>query len=236
MQGRLFGGSFAASGTLTPKGTGAELKLHAELASGRMDQLSQSLAGRVLAKGPFTFVVDVSGEGLSPPGLVAGLSGEGALFLDPGTLQALSPEPLKRVALDANRSKKIKLDKDQIAARMSTLQDTLTRGTYAYAGTALPFGIKNGTLKLDPAVLAGKGAETTINGYVELGEPAARQRVGDAPQRQQGRRRASGESRLSRVSPGRRRHHLGGRHRADGDLPHRAAACRPTSSGWRHSM
>ena len=168
LQGRLFGGSFAASGTLTPKGTGAELKLHAELASGRMDQLSQSLAGRVLAKGPFTFVVDVSGEGLSPPGLVAGLTGEGALFLDPGALQALSPEPLKRVALDANRSKKIKLDKDQIAARMSTLQDTLTRGTYAYAGTALPFGIKNGTLKLDPAVLAGKGAETTINGYVEL--------------------------------------------------------------------
>ena len=168
LQGRLFGGSFAASGTLTPKGTGAELKLHAELASGRMDQLSQSLAERVLAKGPFTFVVDVSGEGLSPPGLVAGLTGEGALFLDPGALQALSPEPLKRVALDANRSKKIKLDKDQIAARMSTLQDTLTRGTYAYAGTALPFGIKNGTLKLDPAVLAGKGAETTINGYVEL--------------------------------------------------------------------
>jgi uncharacterized protein involved in outer membrane biogenesis len=168
LQGRLFGGSFAASGTLTPKGTGAELKLHAELATGRLDQLSQSLAGRALAKGPFTFVVDVSGEGLSPPGLVAGLNGEGALFLDPGALQALSPEPLKRVAVEANRSKRIKLDKDQIAARMSTLQDTLTRGSYAYAATALPFGIKNGTLKLDPAVLAGKGAETTINGYVEL--------------------------------------------------------------------
>ena len=168
LQGRLFGGSFAASGTLTPKGTGAELKLHAELATGRLDQLSQSLAGRVLAKGPFTFVVDVSGEGLSPPGLVAGLSGEGALFLDSGALQALSPEPLKRVAVEANRSKKIKLDKDQIAARMSTLHDTLTRGTYAYAATSLPFGIKNGTLKLDPAVLVGKGAETTVNGYVEL--------------------------------------------------------------------
>ncbi|MGH6824568.1 AsmA family protein [Methyloceanibacter sp.] len=168
LQGRLFDGSFAASGTLTPKGAGAELKLHAELASGRLDQLSQSLAGRVLAKGPFTFVIDVSGEGLSPPGLVAGLNGEGALFLDPGALQALSPEPLKRVAAEANRSKRIKLDKDQIAARMSTVQDTLTRGTYPYTATALPFAIKNGTLKLDPAVLAGKGAETTINGYVEL--------------------------------------------------------------------
>lgn len=168
LQGRLFGGSFTASGTLVPKGTGAELKAHAELATGRMDQVSQALAGRVLAKGPFTFVMDVSGEGLSPPGLVAGLSGDGALFLEPGALQALSPDPLKRVAVEANRSKKLRLDKDQIAARMATLQDTLTKGTYAYSATALPFGIKNGTLKLDPAALAGKGAETTINGYVEL--------------------------------------------------------------------
>ena len=151
-----------------PKGTGAELKAHAELATGRMDQLSRAIAGRVLAKGPFTFVMDVSGEGLSPPGLVAGLSGDGALFLDPGALQALSPEPLKRVAVEANRSEKLKLDKDQITARMTTLQDTLTKGTYAYSATVLPFGIKNGTLKLDPAALAGKGAETTINGYVEL--------------------------------------------------------------------
>jgi hypothetical protein len=168
VQGRLFGGSFAASGTLTPKGTGAELKAHAELASGKLDQLSQQLVGRVLAKGPFTLAFDISGEGLSPPGLVAGLNGEGTLFLDPGALQALSPEPLKRLAGEANRSKKIKLDKDQIAARMRTLQDTLTRGSYAYAETALPFDIKNGTLKLAPASLASKGANTTINGYVEL--------------------------------------------------------------------
>ena len=93
-----------------------------------MDQLSQALAGRVLAKGPFTFVMDVSGEGLSPPGLVAGLSGDGALFLDPGALQALSPEPLKRVAVEANRSKKLKLDKDQIAARMTTLAGHADQG------------------------------------------------------------------------------------------------------------
>ncbi|MGA7371347.1 MAG: AsmA-like C-terminal region-containing protein, partial [Methyloceanibacter sp.] len=167
LQGDMFSGSFDASGTLAPKGTGAELKLHAELAIGRLDLASQALAGRVLAKGPFTFVFDVSGEGLSPPGLVAGLSGDGTLFLDPGALQTLSPEPLKRIAFDV-KSKKLKPDKDQIAARMRTLQDTLTKGTYAYAPTALPFEVKNGTLKFAPAALAGKGAETTLNGYVEL--------------------------------------------------------------------
>src|SRR6476660_1800568 len=167
LQGNMFGGSFDASGTLAPKGTGAELKLHAELAIGRLDLASQALAGRVLAKGPFTFVFDVSGEGLSPPGLVAGLSGDGTLFLDPGALQTLSPEPLKRIAFDV-KSKKLKPDKDQIAERMRTLQDTLTKGTYAYAPTALPFEVKNGTLKFAPGALAGKGAETTLNGYVEL--------------------------------------------------------------------
>ena len=65
--------------------------------------------------------MDVSGEGLSPPGLVAGLGGDGALFLYLGALQALSPEPLKRVAVEANRTKKLRLDKDQIAARMTTV-------------------------------------------------------------------------------------------------------------------
>ena len=168
LQGDLFGGSFDASGTLVPKGIGAELKLHAELAGGHLDQATHALAGRVLAKGPFTFAVDVAGEGLSPPGLIAGLNGDGALFLDPGALQTLSPEPLKRVAADANEPKKLKLDKDQIAARMRSLLDTLTKGTYTYASTALPFEVKSGTLKFAPAELAGKGVETSINGYVEL--------------------------------------------------------------------
>jgi uncharacterized protein involved in outer membrane biogenesis len=166
LDGALFGGSFAASGVLSPKGAGAELKAHAELASGKLDLLTQSLAGRALAKGPFTLSIDLSGEGLSPPGLVAGLSGGGTLFLDPGALQALSLDALKRVAIEANR--KAKLDKDEIAAKLQTLQDSVTHGTTAYAETAFPFEIKNGTLKLDPATLSSKGGETAVNGYLEL--------------------------------------------------------------------
>jgi len=168
LKGRLFGGAFAASATLSPQGAGAELKAHAELTSGQLDQLSQSVAGRILAKGPFALTVNVSGEGLSPPGLVAGLSGEGTLTLDPGVVQALSPEPLRRMAIDAAKTKKIKVDKDQIAAQARSLRDKLTRGTYSYAAAKLAFEVKNGTLKFEPATLASKGAETTINGYVEL--------------------------------------------------------------------
>ena len=77
LKGRLFGGTFAASGSLSPRGAGAALKARAELKGGKLDELSKSVVGSVLAKGPFDLAFDVAGEGLSPPGLVAGLSGRG---------------------------------------------------------------------------------------------------------------------------------------------------------------
>jgi uncharacterized protein involved in outer membrane biogenesis len=167
VQGRLFGGTFAGSGTLSPRGTGAGLEARADLSGGKLEDLSKGVAGKVLAKGPFSLSFTLTGEGLSPPGLVAGLSGEGTLSLDPGVVQALSQDPLRRVAVEAAKTKKIK-DKDQIAAITRTLRDGMTKGTYKYGAVAIPFDIKNGTLKLKPSALASKGAATTINGYIEL--------------------------------------------------------------------
>ncbi len=168
LKGRLFGGTLTASGSLSPRGAGAALNLRAELALGKLEELSKSVVGPVLAKGPFTLNFDVSGEGLSPPGLVAGLSGEGTLALAPGSLQSLNAEPLKRMASEAAKSKKIKADKDQIAALARSLRDRLTHGTYKYAAATLPFEVKNGTLRVQPTTLTGPGAEITINGYLEL--------------------------------------------------------------------
>ena len=56
---------------------------------------------------------------MSPPGLVAGLSGQGTFSLGAGALQALSPEPLRRVAATAAK-KTINADKDEIAAEAKT--------------------------------------------------------------------------------------------------------------------
>ena len=167
LQGHLFGGSFAATGTLSPRGTGAGLQAKADLTGGKLEDLSKGLAGKALAKGPFSLSFNVSGEGLSPPGLVAGLSGEGTLSLEPGVVQAMSQEPLRRVAVEAAKTKKFK-DKEQITNLTRALRDGMTRGTYKYGAVTIPFDVKNGTLKLKPASLASKGAATTINGYVEL--------------------------------------------------------------------
>jgi hypothetical protein len=165
--GKLFGGTFAASGGLWPRGAGAELEAKAELKGGQLDEASEALIGSDLARGLFDVAFQVQGEGLSPPGLVAGLSGQGSLSLGPGVLQSLSPEPLRKVALTAAK-KTTKVDKEEIAADARAVRETLTKGIYKYAPTQVAFEVKNGTLRLAPATLSTASAATKVNFYLEL--------------------------------------------------------------------
>jgi hypothetical protein len=167
LKGRLFGGDFAASGSLAPRGNGAELNARAEVKGGKLGELAKSVTGTPLARGSFDLAFDAQGEGLSPPGVVAGLSGEGTFVLGPGTLQSLSASPLRGVAAAAAR-KTIQADKEAIEAEARSMRANITKGTYKFAPATFAFDIKNGTLTLAPATLTSPGAETTINGFVEL--------------------------------------------------------------------
>lgn len=167
LKGRLFGGDFVASGSLSPRGNGAELAARVDLKGGKLDDLAKSLTGSALAKGPFDLAFNVQGEGLSPPGVVAGLGGEGTLSLGAGRLQSLSSAPLRGVAATAAK-KTINADKQEIEAETKSVREKITKGSYKYAPVTLAFEVKNGTLRLAPATLTSLGAETKINGYVEL--------------------------------------------------------------------
>jgi hypothetical protein len=167
LKGRLFGGELDASGNLAPRGNGAELQMRADIRGGRLEALTKSVAGSAFAKGPFDLAFNVQGEGLSPPGVVAGLSGEGTLTLGAGVLQSLSAAPLRGVAAAAAK-KTIKADKEEIEAEARGVRETITKGTYKFAPTTLAFDVKNGTLRVAPVTLASAGAETEINGFVEL--------------------------------------------------------------------
>ena len=167
LSGRLFGGEFIGSSTLSPRGNGAELTARADVKGGKLEDFAASLAGSSLAKGPFDLAFTVQGEGLSPPGLVAGLSGAGTLSLGAGTLLSLSPDPLRHVAATAAK-KTINADKDQIAAEAKSVRDKITKGTYKFAPAKFAFDIKNGTLRLVPATITSDNAETKINFYLEL--------------------------------------------------------------------
>lgn len=167
LNGRLFGGNFVASGSLAPRGNGAELAARADLKGGKLADLAKAVTGSALAKGPFDLAFNVQGEGLSPPGVVAGLGGEGTLILGAGALQSLSAAPLRGVAATAAK-KTIKADKEEIEAETKSVRETITKGIYRYAPAKLAFEVKNGTLRLAPATLLSTGAETKINGYIEL--------------------------------------------------------------------
>jgi len=167
LTGRLFGGNFAASGNLAPRGNGAGLDAHANVKGGKLEDLTKSVIGTPLARGPFDLAFNVQGEGLSPPGVVAGLSGEGTLVLGAGRLQSFSVAPLRKVAATA-ANEAIKADKERIAAEARAVREKITSGTYKFAPAKFAFEIKNGTLSLGPAELLTAGAETKINGYIEL--------------------------------------------------------------------
>jgi hypothetical protein len=132
-----------------------------------LEDLTKSVSGTALVKGPFDLTFNVQGEGLSPPGVVAGLSGEGTLSLGAGILQSLSSAPLRGVATLAG-NKTIKVDKDAIEAEARGVREKITKGIYRYAPAKLAFEVKNGTLRLAPTALLSTGAETKLNGYVEL--------------------------------------------------------------------
>ena len=99
IDGQLFGGAFAGSGSLSPRGSGAALTAKAELKQGSLEGLTEAVAGRPLATGPFDLSFDVSGEGLSPPGVVADLSGKGSVTLGAGSLTSFTADPLREIAL-----------------------------------------------------------------------------------------------------------------------------------------
>ena len=167
LKGGLYGGELVASGSLAPRGNGAELAASADLKGGKLEDLTHSVSGTALVKGPFDLAFNVQGEGLSPPGVVAGLSGQGTLSLGAGILQSLSSAPLRGVATLAGK-KTIKVDKDEIEAEAKDVREKITKGIYRYAPAKLAFEVKNGTLRLAPTALLSTGAETKINGYVEL--------------------------------------------------------------------
>ncbi|MDH3879464.1 MAG: AsmA family protein, partial [Desulfobacterales bacterium] len=167
LDGQLFGGTFAGSGALAPRGSGAALTAKAELKQGSLAALSAAVAGAPLATGPFDLSVYVTGEGLSPPGIVADLGGKGALTLGAGELTSFTAAPLRQIAAKAAASNVV-ATKEQIEADAEAIRGEVKQGRYAFAPVTLDFDVKNGTLRFAPASLASKGVETALETYVDL--------------------------------------------------------------------
>ncbi|MGD9400567.1 MAG: AsmA-like C-terminal region-containing protein, partial [Methyloceanibacter sp.] len=167
VDGTLFGGTFSGSGSLSPRGSGAALTAKANLKQGDLAALTEAIAGVPRAKGVFDLSFDVAGDGLSPPGIVADLSGQGGMTLGAGTLTSFTAAPLRQIAAKAAASNKV-ATKEQLDADAERIRGELSKGRYAFDPVTLDFEVTNGTMRFAPASLVSKGVETALETYVDL--------------------------------------------------------------------
>ena len=134
-----------------------------------------------------------------------------------------SPPPLARRGRDGGQEEPSRPTRKRSRLKRESVREKITKGTYKFAPAELAFDIKNGTLRFAPATLTTLGAETKINGFVELASLKldsewAMGLTGDGT-----RGRASGEPRLYRRAQQGGRDFAGDRYRGDRGLSHHAA-------------
>lgn len=168
LKGKLFDGLFTAAGELAPRGEGAHLDVHAELAAAKLSQASKALLGKVRAKSEFGFNIHVTGDGLSPPGLIAGLSGKGRLTLRPGEILGLNSDAYAKMLKQAVAADQNRVNEKEVVALADRLQKEITKGVYPFEATLFDFEVQNGTLRLKNGRLANDQAITEIKGLIAL--------------------------------------------------------------------
>ncbi|MFD0987720.1 AsmA family protein [Methyloligella solikamskensis] len=168
LKGKLFDGLFTAAGELAPRGEGAHLDVHAELAAAKMSQTSRALLGKVQAKSEYGFNIHVTGDGLSPPGLIAGLSGKGRLALRPGEIHGLNADAYAQMLGQAVRTDQNRVNEKEVVALAETLQKEITKGIYHFDATVMDFSVQNGTVRLKKGRLANDQAITDVSGLIAL--------------------------------------------------------------------
>ncbi|ODA68993.1 putative assembly protein [Methyloligella halotolerans] len=168
LKGKLFDGLFTAAGQLAPRGEGAHLDVHAELAAAKMSQTSNALLGRIQAKSQYGFNIHVTGDGLSPPGLIAGLSGKGRLALRPGEIRGLNTAAYAKMLSQAVKTDQNRVNEKEIVGLADRLQKEINQGVYHFDATVLDFTVQNGTLRLKKGRLANDQAITEISGLIAL--------------------------------------------------------------------
>ena len=91
LKGTLFDGGFDANAKLVKRGANLALVGRVITKSLSLARITQRADQAALAEGDVDVTLSIAGEGLTPSGLVAGLSGEGEIALADGALHAMSP-------------------------------------------------------------------------------------------------------------------------------------------------
>lgn len=163
LSGDMFGGNFTASGTLTSEKGRAALNAELALDNAELAEVTAPAEGEPLATGKADLSLTLSGEGLSPRGLLTVLNGKGELKLSDGTLNSLDPSVLAKAA-DKFLGEDIP-DQDKLTAHLS---EGLHNGSVQFAAMSAPIVIKDGVSHIEQAKFEGENYSAEAGLIVDL--------------------------------------------------------------------
>jgi uncharacterized protein involved in outer membrane biogenesis len=177
LTGRLWGGRFKASGALGAKTSGSpadagavsvagrRISLSADIALDHADlkRLPQASGRRALARGHGDLRLSLSGEGLSPRGLAAVLSGEGSLRLEGGAIYGLAPQAVDRAARTF-----LAAPKRSSGGVSRFLKEEFRKSVFPYRPASAPVTVSNGVLQIPPTLLRSTKGAARVSATLDL--------------------------------------------------------------------
>lgn len=179
LNGRLFDGALSVAGRMEPVASGMRLEGKASITDGALASLTRAADGTALADGGFSATMTLSGEGLSPLGLIAVATGTAELQLTASTIAGLNPAALPEIAargaarpepasLASAAADKPAAAKEPAEKTFDSLVARLREGTFPVEPTTVRFTIKNGTARAEPVTLKPGGTEAKVAAFIDL--------------------------------------------------------------------
>jgi uncharacterized protein involved in outer membrane biogenesis len=166
LEGGLYGGTFTASGELATRGGGMAIDAKASVAGLRLERVTQTSDGGVLVNAPSDLTLTLKGEGLTPRGLAASLSGRGKLVLGAGKINGFSLGAAHAAASSAQRKKSTSgVDEAELGRRVA---ENLKNSEMSFSTVNAPFTVSNGVLEFEKLALSDADGRVTVASYLQL--------------------------------------------------------------------
>ncbi|MEC9368980.1 MAG: AsmA-like C-terminal region-containing protein [Pseudomonadota bacterium] len=164
--GGLYGGSFSGSASLGKRGGGMAFEATGAAKGMSTGQIVRDARGNPLAEATASLEFFLKGEGLTPNGIAAGLSGDGKVALSGGRIPEFSPAAPRMVVAGASRTK---AEQQPAGDRLvSMASDALRQGPLTFSPVEVPFAVKNGVVRFAKTELTGPGGWASIASFLEL--------------------------------------------------------------------
>ncbi len=165
LTGSLFEGKFDATAKLVRRGANLALVGKAAATDLRLDRVTGLQRDAPLADGKMDIEFALAGEGLSPRGLTAGLTGQGKVRFSGGTLSGLSPDVLRQFVDQANAGE---IKKTQPRRLKSQVVLALRDARFEFSEATTEFVVRNGTATFEDMILKNDNGQAKVTSFVEL--------------------------------------------------------------------